>query len=693
MTVSSAPRADLGYMSEYSGWNLALSDVLETIPDVQWPDSVRTYAHMRTDPQLTAVLNAYTLPSRYAPKHVDPAGCKAEVVKLVADDLGLPILGQKQDPGPARRRGVNFDEHYRLALLNLIFGHMPFEQRYDIIDGQARLADLSERMPSTITQIDIDDGGDLTGILQFGSKAAIPVERLVWYVHEREGSMWQGRSMLRPAYGPWLIKHNMWRVLATSNARFGMGVPTVNAPQGATDQQIRTAAQLAAATRVGDQSGVGLPYGFTMNLVGLTGSVPDTLAFIEYLDRQMAQMVLASILNLDASPNGSRALGETLVDLLTTSINAVGQEMASVLTKLAVQMVDYNFGEDENAPRIVIGDVNSHPEVTAEAIQGLMQVGAISPDPALENWVRDRYGLPEREEPPTPPPTPSPTPPDPSGMGPQMGPEGLPQQMPMNARRTRRALKASQRTFHRELNQIEASAGTDPGKIDGQWNTALDGLVRNWSYITKAQRQALSDSISAAVDSGDAETLGSLELDTQDATQTLTDAMVAMAGDAADEMKREAKRQGVTITGETIDEMRIGHIAAAVARIMTINYASAAGREALRVWAPTSTGSEVADAVDIHMGRLSDAYLRTQLGNALSSAQNEGRFAVIDVAPPADYYASEILDTNTCVNCAEIDGQQFTDMDAAAQAYASGGYVDCLGSLRCRGIVVAVYHD
>jgi hypothetical protein len=126
---------------------------------------------------------------------------------------------------------------------------------------------------------------------------------------------------------------------------------------------------------------------------------------------------------------------------------------------------------------------------------------------------------------------------------------------------------------------------------------------------------------------------------------------------------------------------------------MGAGLAGAAGREAIRVWGSGRTGAEVADDVDDHMRNLSDGYLREQLGGAISAAQNHGRQAVLTAAPPANYFASEVLDSNTCKKCRDIDGTKFDDMDAAAQAYSGGGYTDCLGRLRCRGIVVAVWND
>jgi hypothetical protein len=417
LPIVDAPRTLPGYMSDTGLYGAYFLDAMETVPALAWPESVNTYHQMRLDPRLTAALAAYALPLRAGKWVVDPAGCRDEVVQLVADDFGISILGVDDAPGPARRRGIDWDEHLRLALLELVYGHMPFAMRYEILKGRARLAELSERMPSTITEIQTDKKGNLTGIVQYGEERAIPADHLLWYAHDREGANWQGRSMLRPAYGAWLLKHEMWRVIATGSRRFGAGTPVVEAPPGATSAEVEQAARLSQSIRVSDQGGAGLPNGYTAKLMGIIGSVPDTLGFVKYLDATMTEMVLASVLNLDASPNGSRALGETLIGLLEMSWSAVAKEIATQATKLSIRTVDYNWGEDEAAPKVCATQIN-RPEATAEAIGLMIEKGAITPDPALESWVRERYQLPEREDVPADPtiappavPEPAPAPP------------------------------------------------------------------------------------------------------------------------------------------------------------------------------------------------------------------------------------------------------------------------------------------
>nr|WP_188188044.1 hypothetical protein [Nonomuraea sp. SYSU D8015] len=641
---------------------------------------------MRHDPQLKAVLSAYTLPIRRAAWSVDPAGCRDEVVQLVADDLGLPILGADNRPGPARRRGVRWADHLRLALQSLVYGFMPFERRYEIVNGQARLINLGERLPHTIGAINLRKDGTIDTVQQdVGTTQKIPADRLVWYVNEREGANWAGLSILRPAYGPWLIKHEMWRVNATSIRRFGMGVPSVEAPTSATPAQVLEAQRLASAIRVGDQSGVGLPPGFKLSLTGLTGSVPDVMAFVSYLDQQMAKQALAGLLDLGQTPNGSRALGDSLKDMFLLSLQAVAEEIAETATSgqpgmdgIVTQLVDYNWGEDEPAPRIVVADVGSRQEVTAEALDMLIRAGAITPDAELEAFVRNTWKLPQKEQRA---PIAAPTPASPVHAAPRRRP------------RQKRAQAASEGGQRRQLTLLEAQAGIDPDAIHAVWENSLDRLLSDWQEISADWRSTLAERIAALVNAGDLTALAGIVLDTTAAAVLLAEAMVDVAREAIRQLVAEAASQGVDVDPPEPDEVGLTAIARAIAALLAGWLSGAAGREALRLAVPGADGEQVADGVTAHLESLSDVFLRDQLGAALSQAQASGRFAVLDVAPEAQYLASEVLDSGTCPSCLEIDGTAFDSLDEAKAAYANGGYISCQGRLRCRGIVAALWPE
>ena len=405
----STPTSEKGYATRKSFWGFGD----EETPELIWPLSVEVYDRMRRqDAQVISVLRAVTLPIRRTTWRVDPNGARPEVVQLVADDLGLPIRGQEPKPTARTRDRFSWPEHLRLALLMLPFGHSYFEQVYRIVNGQARLRKLAWRPPRTITHIEVADDGGLEWINQGAATplgdVKITVDRLVAYVNDREGGNWLGQSLLRPAYKDWLLKDRTLRTQQQVIDRNGMGIPTyeaspvpaaiVDSDEIVTRQQAEVDAgdALMQALRAGENAGMAFPNGAKVNLMGVTGALPDIDKPIRYHDEQIARAVLANFLSLGGdNSTGSYALGETFANFFILSLQTVAGQIADTATAHIVEdIVDLNFGDSEPAPRLVFDEIGSHHAATSEAIRALVECGALTPDDALELHLRTTYGLP-----------------------------------------------------------------------------------------------------------------------------------------------------------------------------------------------------------------------------------------------------------------------------------------------------------
>lgn len=396
---SPALAKEQGYVNPAAGWWAVPTS--ETTPELRWPASVTVYDRMRRqDSQVASVLRAVTLPIRRTTWRIDPNGARPEVVDMVAADLGLPVTGQPEAPLSIRTRDrFSWPEHLRMALLMLVYGHSYFEQVYRIESGMARLRKLAWRPPSTIAAINVATDGGLESIEQYGIVGVsvtkpIPVNRLVAYVHDREGGDWVGTSLLRPAYKHWLIKDRLLRVQAQTIDRNGMGVPLYKGAEN--EQDLSKGSELAKAWRSGDASGAAVPNTADLILRGVEGDLPDADPAIRYHDEQIARAVLAHFLNL-GTQTGSWALGTTFADFFTFSLQTLAEQLADVANAHVVEdLVDVNFGEDEPAPRLVFEEIGSRREATAAAIKMLIDAGAIFPDRQLEEFIRLAYGLPAK---------------------------------------------------------------------------------------------------------------------------------------------------------------------------------------------------------------------------------------------------------------------------------------------------------
>jgi hypothetical protein len=395
-----APVKEIGY-AQAVNYNWWLYEE-ETTPELAGRSRSRDVydAMRRTDSQVASVLRAVNLPVRRTPWRIDPAGARARVVKFVADDLGLPIVGKGVQKPPPRvtRDKFSWSEHLRLALLELVRAHVlragvprrrtaPPRTCASSRRGCRRRSSGSTSHP-TAGSISIKQWWTKTDTVP----QAIPVNRLVAYVHDREGGNWLGQSILRPAYKNWLIKDRLLRVQAQTIERNGMGIPLYKAAETETD--LSAGLGMATSWRAGEAAGSAVPFGADLVLRGVEGTLPDADPAIRYHDEQIARAVLAHFLNL-GTQTGSWALGATFADFFVFSLQTLAQQIADVTTQHVIEdLVDINFGENEPAPKLVFDEIGSQQAATAQALKLLVDAGVIHPDQILEETSRQQYGLP-----------------------------------------------------------------------------------------------------------------------------------------------------------------------------------------------------------------------------------------------------------------------------------------------------------
>lgn len=245
--------------------------------------------------------------------------------------------------------------------------------------------------------------------------------------------------------------------------------------------------------------------------------------------------------------------------------------------------------------------------------------------------------------------------------------------------------------------QAEGSpaADVDLSQLDAEWQAAVEAALSRWQAdVLPAQYADLVGQVQDAVDAGDYDKLADLVAPTDTAEAVLVAAMIAMGGLGAASVTREAAAQGVHAAPTAPGEGDLSRYARVAVAVLAATVAASAAKEALRLAGPAAIGVTVAAVVRQHLDALSSSFVREVLAAALTVAQNMGRAVTMAAAPPAGYYASEVLDTNTCAPCRAINGRHLGDhVDSVYQDYPTGGYVDCLGRDRCRGVVVAVWKD
>lgn len=241
--------------------------------------------------------------------------------------------------------------------------------------------------------------------------------------------------------------------------------------------------------------------------------------------------------------------------------------------------------------------------------------------------------------------------------------------------------------------------------VQSAWKSERDRLLAGYAAIKAAQKADLVKQIKAKVMDGKSD-FASIAASNEHAHEAVLDSMSRLWPVMAQHVVDDAKSQGVHkgIKPATYDAESMSSIADNTTQLLADELAVSAARKATNSWTDNVAADVLADIVTSYLDGLSDANDSQQLGSALTATQNAARSDTYDNTyptelpePVASLYAVEVMDDNTCDNCAAIDGNWIGntdddgDSDAVDDLYPDGGYVDCLGGDRCRGTITGVW--
>ena len=387
--------------------------------ELRWPRSVGTFARMaREDAQTKSVLKAVTLPILRTPCRINPNGADDAVVRMVAEDLRLPVVGESSaNPSLVTGGRVSFAEHLPWALKCLTFGHAYFEKVYTSgEDGPQRLRKLAPRLQDTLSKITVARDGGLESITQKATtfdgksvpKVDLEVGRLLAYIYEPENFDWVGTSILRAAYKHWVLKDELLRLEQQVLDRNGMGIPVYRSVDDWAQGDIDRGQELVEGLRSGEHAGASIPASANLEIQGVKGQLVSPREAIDYHDAQIARTALAHALNLEGK-GGSYALADVQMDMFIQSLQTIADFVATTVNKYLVEdMVEKFTGYRQGPfPEIQFDTIDTKKALTPDGLAALRNAGVILPDSVLEEHVRRQYELPPKAY--TPPQDPGPS--------------------------------------------------------------------------------------------------------------------------------------------------------------------------------------------------------------------------------------------------------------------------------------------
>jgi len=396
-------RQEMGFGGSGVGQLLTNLGADEYLPELAFPKSIQVYTRMRrSDATVQALELAITLPIRATDWDVQPASddpTAQEAADLVYDNL---FGGMTH----------TFDDFLRDALLALFYGFTVFEKVFEERDNYIVWRKFAPRHPQTIERFLFDEAGGLAGVRQVGfdpqgrfRQVDIPIEKLLVFIWRRELGNPYGVSVLRAAYKHWFLKDIAYKLQAIALERWAVGIPVGKVPSGTSENDKQIFLQMLEAMRGHERAAMVLPEDYQLEVIGAEAGERANRAFVEAIqhhDTMIVKAVLAQFLNLGTGDVGSWALSRDHSQLFLMGLNSVAQWFADHINRYAIpQLCRLNFGEDfTDFPELTFTDLRLvlQREVLAEAIAKLVQVGILTADRSLQDWMRDVFDLPPLPE-------------------------------------------------------------------------------------------------------------------------------------------------------------------------------------------------------------------------------------------------------------------------------------------------------
>ncbi|MVN86898.1 hypothetical protein GO986_08985 [Deinococcus sp. HMF7620] len=301
-------------------------------------------------------------------------------------------------------------------------------------DGRLGWRKFALRPQRTLSRWEYDGDGGIQGLWQSTRKGLVflPIQRCLHFRTTEAGGHPEGRSLLVNARRSFRFQSRLEEFEAIGIERDLAGLPLVEVPvellsQNATAEQqatLRVIEQQAAAVRADERAYVlmpssqyvvqdydeakgttstkAMPTGYKFSLVTSGGTrAHDTDAIIKRYSQRLATSLLATFLLLGGSEGkGAQALSGDLTDLFELAGTGFLDGMTAVVNRFAVgNLMQVNGVPRELWPRLEHKGLSEAAlEQFLVRVNDALKAGTISADTNLETAMRQKLGVPERED-------------------------------------------------------------------------------------------------------------------------------------------------------------------------------------------------------------------------------------------------------------------------------------------------------
>lgn len=381
-----------GYISE---------EYLGELRGRDWADKVDQMR--RSDANVRMAINALKLPLKSSNWyfHCIEEGPEAELQKLLLTKALFEDIDR------------SFTKLLGEILTCLEFGYSLFEITYKPKLGDKELGNyntlksISYRSQRTIERWNIDQSGKVHTVTQLadgdtGRSVNLDARFLLHFCPEQEGDNFEGMSILRGMYGSWLRKNHFLKLMAAGIEKYAIPIPILEIPEGKESSPEYANAIKALQKYTSNQSNyITFPQGWKLEIKSTTFEAEKIRNTIEFENREMVNSVLASFLILgQGGASGNRALGDTLSDFFAQTLRYIADHISEQLEKGVMKpLIQMNFGDRPLLVELRCDGLDEKADkVWADTLKVLTDSGVVNKDVKLEEFVRQKFKLPEIEE-------------------------------------------------------------------------------------------------------------------------------------------------------------------------------------------------------------------------------------------------------------------------------------------------------
>lgn len=396
----------------------------EIVAELKFPRSITTFSKMKTDP---IIAGSFLLIQQFVRSVKPKIEAKGKLAATDSAKKKAEIVSDALFKDMTR----SFDQVLTEIITFVENGFSFHEPTFKIKKGNVVWKDFPTRHASTIKGFKWDRSGDITHVIQWapnpnlvsgtgslsGTDIEIPYDRLLHFRTNSERNNPVGKSILKNAHRAWSYKSKLEELEAIGVEREMNGLPYMRIPAEYFNADAEESPELYATLqefiRIGtnarnnEQACIIMPSDrdennnplFEFELIASKGTRSlDTSKIIERYDYRIAQSMLADFLLMGSGSTGSFALSDNKVGTFVRSLEAYLEVVSEQFNRRAIpELYRRNGWSEEDLCELVFEPIGNE---TLEHLGKFLDntKNFITPDKSLENAVRKRANLPERDE-------------------------------------------------------------------------------------------------------------------------------------------------------------------------------------------------------------------------------------------------------------------------------------------------------